>query len=533
MADYSNERIFLNRCALDGVKAWIASPVNYEMRSVAAPILYVYPDQTIHEPDQVAAYLHENQIEQYLCSEFGIAVVFAPANEQWGPDDVKSYMAVTQNFTDNSDVEVEEGIVQGYASGVFVRFDPHPEGKYSGSTGRLYIIAEGKGADFAARCLISDDLSIPTPWGALIQQDPTGFVLFNGQNPAGCGHTPVVAALFSCGSELRESMKVLNQADRGDGDVAFNSANTAQRILIRSADSLKEAVEKGLKFVSGVHRYSLGRTSNRLLEIPNFEECGIKAERHFEEISTGLIEYIEYVPEQVKTMGAGSAPLLILLHGGGSSAEFIAWVSEYPIIGKEDNLIVLSINHHVKKNSDEILELADQYIRQHPVVNKARIYVSGFSMGSVKTQEFALKHSHRIAAVSPQSGSSGFGGVGEGEMVPVYYVGGEESPLPELPKPEGQENDINQMVVNMCRMNRVPLSPERKDPGSKYGYRPDAVTLIRSKDGLNTITQECFISEDGVMRTILSSASNMTHCTLKCNCEEAWKFMREFTRSDV
>ncbi len=184
----------------------------------------------------------------------------------------------------------------------------------------------------------------------------------------------------------------------------------------------------------------------------------------------------------------------------------------------------------MKRSSDEILQAVDKYIEEHPIIDPRRIYVSGFSMGSLKTQEFAARHGKRIAAVSPQSGSSGFSGRVEDIPVPVYYAGGQESPLPELPGPAGQENSINEMVENICSMNHVPLDEARRDPSTFFGYRPDSFVELRSSDDLHTITQEQFISEDGVMRTVFSSASNMTHCTLRCNCEEAWRFMREFTR---
>lgn len=530
MADYSNGKVYINRSALAGVNSWIVSAVGYRLRSVCAPVVYVYPDVTLKDEKQVAAYLSRCGIEEYVCRESAAAVVFAPCDTVWGHRDVEAYMTVTQNFTDNSDVLVKEGIVQGYAPGEYVKFDRHPEGKYSGSTGRLYVLGEGSGADFAAQYLISDELNVSTPWGALIHQEPTGMVLINASAKAGNGSLPIAAALFSCGEELQEHIIGMNGADREIDGVWSNSAAPAQRVMIWNGQEETEPFVKGLEFVSKVHRYSLGKNSSRLLMIPDFEEHGIHVSEHLVDVSDGPIEYIEYAPRDAESREAGSAPLLILLHGGGNSAEFIAWVSEYPLIGREDGLVVLSVDHHVRRSSDVIFEAVDDYIHSHPFIDTSRIYVSGFSMGSLKTQEFAAKHGCRVAAVSPQSGSSGFGATVDNVMVPLYYVGGEESPLPELPGRAGQENDINKMVEKVCAMNRVPLGKERATDDSIFGYRPDYVSSILSADGLNTITQERFLSEDGVVRTVFSSTSNMTHCTLRCNCEAAWKFMRSFSR---
>jgi hypothetical protein len=118
--------------------------------------------------------------------------------------------------------------------------------------------------------------------------------------------------------------------------------------------------------------------------------------------------------------------------------------------------------------------------------------------------------------------------------VPVFYSGGEKSPLPELPFQADTALERVQYVgeVNRLKKDFSAVSFAQKDAWEQpiWGLPGDRVEKVydASRDG--TLTIHYYDSEDGVCRTAFASVSNQMHECRRHTCENAWKFISQFSR---
>ena len=118
--------------------------------------------------------------------------------------------------------------------------------------------------------------------------------------------------------------------------------------------------------------------------------------------------------------------------------------------------------------------------------------------------------------------------------VPVFYSGGEESHLPELPF---QKDTALERVQYVAQVNRLKksfdgVSFEGKDGWEDpvWGLKGDRIEKIPDPSRGSTLTVHYFDSEDGVCRTAFASVSGQVHECRPHSCENAWKFISQFRR---
>ena len=118
--------------------------------------------------------------------------------------------------------------------------------------------------------------------------------------------------------------------------------------------------------------------------------------------------------------------------------------------------------------------------------------------------------------------------------VPIFYSGGEESPLPELPFQAAQCIERVQYAasVNKCKERFEDLDFEdRANWEDKiYGKKADRVEVVHDDSRNSDLTIRYYDSEDGVCRTAFASVSHQQHECRQHTCENAWKFISKFTR---
>ena len=118
--------------------------------------------------------------------------------------------------------------------------------------------------------------------------------------------------------------------------------------------------------------------------------------------------------------------------------------------------------------------------------------------------------------------------------VPVFYSGGEQSHLPELPF---QAETCLERVQYVAEVNRLRkpfggVSFARKDGWEDpvWGVPGDRVEKIFDPSRGSTLTVHYYDSEDGVCRTAFASVSGQIHECRHHSCENAWKFISQFRR---
>jgi hypothetical protein len=117
--------------------------------------------------------------------------------------------------------------------------------------------------------------------------------------------------------------------------------------------------------------------------------------------------------------------------------------------------------------------------------------------------------------------------------VPVFYAGGEITPLPELPFQAAKclERMAYVLEVNQAeRACNVSFEEQEGWTNPIWGICGDRTETIHDASRDSDLTIHYFVSRDGVERTAFASISGQGHECREHTCEHAWRFMSRFTR---
>ncbi len=242
----------------------------------------------------------------------------------------------------------------------------------------------------------------------------------------------------------------------------------------------------------------------------------------------------------------GPVPLLIGLHGGGDSSLYLTFVAEWWEICHRYGFLYVSIENHMDVTATEIVEVIEDLKKKYDIDEK-RIYASGFSMGSGKTWDLYQEYPNVFAGLAPCSAlfpiknnpwgmSLGDPRLNTTVPVPVFYSGGEESFLPELPFKDETSLDRFKYAAATNKLKAASkiegLVFEDKDNWKDhfYGVPGEKVEKFFDETRGSTLTVNYYESEDGVVRTAFGSVSGQNHECRHHSIETAWKFISKFTR---
>lgn len=253
------------------------------------------------------------------------------------------------------------------------------------------------------------------------------------------------------------------------------------------------------------------------------------------------IGYVAYYNKDILESGQ-LTPMVFCFHGGGDSAMCMASVSGWPMVAAKYNFLLVCVEHHMNSTATETVEMLEQLIEKYPI-DSERIYSTGFSMGGCKSWDLFQEYPTLLAGVAPMDATFDVGqnvfanqvnSINLDCIVPVFYVGGEKTPLPELPFQA--EKCVNRMKyvlqVNQAKADyNVKYEDQEawKDP--IWGISGDYVYQLRNEDRENSIlTLNLFESENGHCYSIFGCVSDQQHEVRHHSCENAWKFLSQFRR---
>ncbi len=237
----------------------------------------------------------------------------------------------------------------------------------------------------------------------------------------------------------------------------------------------------------------------------------------------------------------GGVPLVMCFHGGGDSAMCMVALSDWHYVISKHNFLLVSVENHLNSTATETMALIE-HIKQRYNVDSERIYATGFSMGGCKSWDLFQEYPTAFAAVAPMSatfevGLNAYGqpapNVNENEPLPVFYVGGEQTPLPELPF---QAQKCLDRMAYVLRINKA-LKPynvsfDNQDLWENpiWGIDGDLIRHERDDNRGSVLTMHLFESEGGLCYCVFGSGSPQMHEMRYLNCENAWKFFSQFRR---
>ena len=241
----------------------------------------------------------------------------------------------------------------------------------------------------------------------------------------------------------------------------------------------------------------------------------------------------------------GLVPLLLAFHGGGDSAFYISYISGWANIAHRNNFLLVAVEHHLKSTATEMIELVEHLKKQYNI-DPTRIYASGFSMGGIKTWDLIQEYPDLLAAAAPMDATVDIGEnvyfakinkpVNTHTSVPIFYAAGEKTPLAEFPYQE--QKCINRMAYAL-KLNgakkaaeyNVKLEEKESWKNKFWGIDGEDKIELVDPNRKGKLTLEFFERPDGKCWNVFASIDNQGHECREHTCEQAWRYMSNFSRS--
>lgn len=478
-------------------------------RATTAPVILVFGNEN-YTAETAKATAEESGLAK-IAKEEGASIAFVNWTDV---DEVKAanlYANAAVLFSDDTNNEY----VDGFWSNITNDADGNSteQGRYAGTTQRIYVFGEGKGADFVANNYLKKQSSLA--------QTAASVTLFN----------PTVSIPANV-SELEFPVAVVN-GPTGTEEV-LKSYSEEKYLLETSTVTSgfdKEIIISLYNELSGQYR----RQDGYIIEVPDYAKLGITETIEITNLTNGDVEYYQYIPDDLNMEEEGSIPLVMIFHGGGNHPEYQAWASEWPLMGKEDGFMVVSVNKHNEKTAEDMVELLDYLLEKYPAIDSTRVYASGFSMGSVKCWDLMEQYPERFAGIAPMSGSFKASEVIPDVILPVFYVGGEATGRGEFPRTKtGEVHDVESRVDFVLKMNQVTDSYSYDASENEWwGIKPDLIETYDNPTMIGSVlTVTKYESEDGNIYTALGSSSLKLHEVFAYDNRVAWDFLKQFSRNE-
>lgn len=337
-------------------------------------------------------------------------------------------------------------------------------------------------------------------------------------------------------------------------DIAIISINNTEKVNKAFESSknilIKDTADYATDFKNYVRKFKMWvghiDLEPNLDELGMIEEAGsvvVKTSNNVSEIKdtkTHEVGYFAYYNNGL--MDNGPVPLVLGFHGGGDSSMYLTFVSGWYAIAHKYDFLYVGIENHQFVSATEVLEILDHLMAKYNI-DKKRIYATGFSMGSGKTWDLFQEHPSVFAGFMPASAlfpvwNNPFSPVLGDKLnmitsVPIFYSGGEDSPLPELACHADSSLERIKYVatVNKFKKDFSLVKYEDKENWTQkfWAIEGDKVEILHDDSRNSDLTIHYYESTDGVCRTAFASVSGQGHECRQHSLEAAWNFINKFT----
>lgn len=253
---------------------------------------------------------------------------------------------------------------------------------------------------------------------------------------------------------------------------------------------------------------------------------------------------IGYVAFYNKDIMTKKNPLVLGFHGGGDSCFFFSTMAGWAKIAHRHNFLLVTIENHLNSTATEMMELIN-HLKTKYQIDETRIYATGFSMGGCKTWDFVQEYPEVLAAAAPMDatwdvglnvyGAPSFKPINKTVSLPIFYAGGEITPLPELPFQEQKCLDRMEyalLINNATTTYDVKLEDKENWINKFWGIDGDFTEKFYDESRDATLTLQLFKNTENKIYNIFGSISQQGHDCREHTCEHAWRFMNNFTRTN-
>ena len=498
--------------------------------SCTAPAFLVFGEGTF-DASSADAFAKESGLATIAAKE-GSSVCFVnPIEGAWSEADAGVYEMIVSAINDSSTNDVSNGISAGfdYMSGQVTS-------GIMATAQRIYVYGVNAGADFVAAHYIRPVVSSVTY--------PDGFTMTFDRSAT----SVTVSGLTDVSGIEANDLPVVSI---GNSDVINAALEAACGTLLVESEANYEAEYAAL---AGLYR----RQAGVLVPVYDWAAEGITEVITTYEVATSpdngsalagtekhSVGCAIYYADDLDVKGTTKVPLVFCFHGGGNTALYEAQATEWPLIGKENGFITVSVDlHHPNVPATEIIDLLEQ-LKAEYAIDETKIYASGFSMGGIKSWDLFEQYPQVFAGLAPmdatnEPGIDSYDNAVENKnqdlLTPVFYVGGVDSPLPEMPfqAPKCIDRvrytfDVNKVVTE------YKATPENQAEWANpiWGISGDLTYNVTDQKAFldSTLEVNLFASEDGKYYTAFTDATNQSHEVYARNSWAAWDFLSQFSRN--
>ncbi|MBR4965341.1 MAG: hypothetical protein IKY53_02500 [Lachnospiraceae bacterium] len=253
-----------------------------------------------------------------------------------------------------------------------------------------------------------------------------------------------------------------------------------------------------------------------------------------------LIGYVAFYNRAIMSTGK-KVPLVLCFHGGGDSAFCMAALSDWHKVANRNDFLLVCVENHMNSTATEAVALLE-HLKDTYMIDEEKVYATGFSMGGCKSWDLFQEYPGLFAGVAPMDATFPVGtnvyanpveDINEETVVPVFYVGGEDSPLPELPFHEEKCLERMKYVLTVNdAINQPDISFEKKNEWMNpiMGVNGDVIRTAKDEVTGSVLTMHFFESSNGCCYSVFGSASKQQHEMRYLNCQNAWKYLNCFRR---
>lgn len=486
---------------------------NYSFR---APLLLIFEENRQDIGDAVK-FARESGLAD-IAASVDSSVLFVYPKKAWSEEDAELYAAVISEIK----------MIPVYSDGIVENFDFFAQefkGYFArGAVFRADIYSFGASADYVAENLL-DTVQGEYLWGP-------GEI------------TPAMCSMERLSVSPKVKRRDIPVMSIGNSDAINSCFNECENKLIKAAAEYKK------DYYSFVKKYKMW--CGHIEYEPDFEALGMtedvgsvtvetSADNFQIKEKTHKVGYFAYYNNGIFDNGA--VPLVIGFHGGGDSSMYFTFVAGWWEIAHRYGFLFVSVENHQFVTASEAAALINELKKRYNI-DEHRIYAAGFSMGSGKTWDLYQEYPEIFAGIMPASAlfpvyTTFFGtpctdNLNKTVPVPVFYSGGEDSHLPELPFQSPQCIERLKYVAEVNRLSEKfgDISFEDKENWADpiWGAAPDRVDKVFDASTGSTLTVNYYNSDDGVCRTAFASVSGQIHECRHHSCENAWKFISRFSR---
>lgn len=504
-------KVYVPECSLD------TATINYGFR---APYLLVF-EETKQTCAEAAAFARKSGLSKIAAESGGSVVFLYPANEGgWSkaPSDlfaqILSESRISRYYRDG--IAFMRDIFTGAWGDCFIR----------GAAPRTCLYGTGAAADYiAGNCLKS----------------------IEGDGLYGKGDiTPAVCIL--------ENLSVIPAPERRDIPViSIKNSDAANRALSESLDYIRirdsADYETDFREFAGAFRRLGGRLEKNaepdqqgMVFEPGHCTVPTSPDNHGDDSGTKehTVGYVAYYNKGL-TDTEQRLPLVLCFHGAGDSAMCMAALSGWFMVAAKYNFLLVSVENHYDSTATETAAMVKQLQELYPV-DPGKIYATGFSMGGCKSWDIFQECPEVFAAIAPMSAAFDTGlnmygqkvePINQNTILPVFYVGGEKSHLPELPF---QGEPCARRLSYVRKVNQAAVESDTDCPATDYqnnpvwGTRSTAICRLEDATRGSLLTLHLFESTNGCCYCCFGSVSGQGHEVRHHSCENAWKFLSCFCR---